>query len=146
MLTLGNLQWRRTRVRLANGRETIVVRHRSADSVRDYLELGRIIRVEADWLAGKLSDAEACAQGLDTKWMDKLRANPEHADSLNKTLAYWATLQPDDTLLETTSIDHPIIRLQDIVAINNTAYLHKGWEPVEPPSTRKESTREQNSA
>lgn len=146
MLTLDNLQWRRTRVRLANGTETIVVRHRSTDSVRDYLELGRIIRVEADWLAGKLSDAEACAQGLDTKWMDKLRATPDRADSQDEMLAYWATLQPDDILLETTSINHPIIRLQDIVAINNTAYLHKGWESVEPPPMKEEPTREQSSA
>ena len=115
-----------TRFRLANGQEGYV--RRVLDPHDGTYKVAADIRLERDWLAGKLSDKEASKKGLDAKLQQKLRDDPTLRDSTDPFFQYWATFEPGDLLLATTSIYLPVVRLQDIVAIKPN-----GGEWIEDP-------------
>ena len=126
-ITLGDFQWNWTRIRLPDGTETTARRLRRADTLQSYYQIGWDARLETDWLTGKLSDKEAVERGMTEEWQEDIRRNPQHRISENATLRYWASFQPGEPIIETGSIQWPLVRLQDIVAINNSGYLHEGW-------------------
>jgi len=115
MFTLQQVTESGTRFRLANGQEGYTTK--ALDEPDHFYKAAARIRRERDWLAGKLSDEEAAAHGLEMKWQQQLRDNPAFCDSTDPFFQYWATFEPGDILLATTSIHLPVVRLQDIVAI-----------------------------
>ena len=127
MFTLEEVTKIATRFRLADGQEGFATK--ALEQPDDFYAAGARIRLERDWLAGKLSDEEAAANGLKPEWQQKLRDNPTLRESTDPFFQNWITFEPDDILLETTSIDLPIIRLRDIVAIKPN-----GEKWIEDPS------------
>ena len=127
MFTLEQVTQLATRVRLASGHEGYI--RRVLDRHDNIYGVAADLRLERDWLAGKLSDEEAAANGLKPEWQQKIRSNPALRESTDPFFQNWITFEPDDILLETTSIDLPIIRLRDIVAIKPN-----GEKWIEDPS------------
>ena len=126
MFTLEQVTKIATRFRLADGQEGYATK--VLEQPDDFYAAGARIRLERDWLAGTLSDEEAAARGLKKEWQQQLRDNPAFCDSTDPFFQYWATFEPGDLLLATTSIHLPVIRLQDIVAIKPN-----GGEWIEDP-------------
>ena len=126
MFTLEEVTKIATRFRLADGQEGFATK--ALEQPADFYAAGARIRLERDWLAGKLSDEEAAANGLKREWQQQLRDNPAFCDSTDPFFQYWATFEPGDLLLATTSIYLPVVRLQDIVAIKPN-----GGEWIEDP-------------
>ena len=126
MFTLEEVTKIATRFRLADGQEGYATK--ALEKPDDFYAAGASIRLERDWLAGKLSDEEAAANGLKMEWQQQLRDNPAFCDSTDPFFQYWATFEPGDLLLATTSIYLPVVRLQDIVAIKPN-----GGEWIEDP-------------
>ena len=126
MFTLEEVTKIATRFRLADGQEVYATK--ALEQPDDFYAAGARIRLERDWLAGTLSDEEAAANGLKMEWQQQLRDNSAFCDSTDPFSQYWATFDPGDLLLATTSIHLPVIRLQDIVAIKPN-----GGEWIEDP-------------
>ncbi len=127
MFTLEEVTKIGTRFRLADGQEGYATK--ALEQPDDFYEAGASIRLERDWLAGKLSDEEAAARGLKAEWQQQLRDNPAFCDSTDPFFQYWAAFEPGDLLLTTTSFHLPVVRLQDIVAIRPN-----GGEWIEDPN------------
>lgn len=119
MFTLDDFTWGRTRVRLPDGTETVAVRHRPAETLGAFYQAGAATRTEREWLAGKLSDDEAAARGLRLEWQVRLKRDPAWRTAGIPLFEYWADLTPDDTVIETRSVLWPLVRLQEIAAIDN---------------------------
>ena len=126
MFTLQQVTQIATRFRLADGQEGFATK--ALEKPADFYAAGASIRLERDWLAGKLSDEEAATCGLKPEWQQQFRDNPAFCDSTDPFFQYWATFEPGDLLLATTSIHLPVVRLQDIVAIKLN-----GGEWIEDP-------------